>query len=67
MTIAEKVCIIVTYLNETRRVETNSTLYVCMEGDASLANIEEKVFELIKPYIEELEYNLYDVEYVKER
>lgn len=32
-----------------------------------LANIEEKVEELIKPKVESLGYELYDVEYVKER
>ena len=32
-----------------------------------MANIEEKVEELVKPKIEELGYKLYDVEYVKER
>ena len=32
-----------------------------------LANIEEKVEELLKSKIEALEYELYDVEYVKER
>lgn len=32
-----------------------------------LANIEEKVQELIKRKIESLGYSLYDVEYVKER
>ena len=32
-----------------------------------LANIEEKVHELIKPYIEDIGYSLYDTEYVKER
>ena len=31
-----------------------------------MANIEEKVEALVKPKIEELGYNLYDVEYVKE-
>ena len=32
-----------------------------------LANIEEKVQELIQAKIEDLGYELYDVEYVKER
>lgn len=32
-----------------------------------MANIEEKVQELIKPKVEALGYMLYDVEYVKER
>ncbi len=32
-----------------------------------MANIEEKVYALVKPKIEELGYNLYDVEYAKER
>ena len=32
-----------------------------------MANIEEKVYELIKPKVEDLGYRLYDVEYVKER
>ena len=31
-----------------------------------MANIEEKVEALVKPKIEELGYNLYDVEYAKE-
>ena len=31
-----------------------------------MANIEERVEKLIKPKIEEIGYNLYDVEYVKE-
>jgi len=31
-----------------------------------MANIEEKVEDLVKPKIEELGYNLYDVEYAKE-
>lgn len=32
-----------------------------------MANIEERVNELIKPKVENLRYRLYDVEYVKER
>ncbi len=32
-----------------------------------MANIEEKVHDLIKPKVEGLGYELYDVEYVKER
>ena len=40
-----------------RRVETNSTL---------MANIEEKVQNLIEPIITKLGYELYDVEYSKE-
>ena len=31
-----------------------------------IANIEERVEELVKPQIENMGYNLYDVEYVKE-
>lgn len=31
-----------------------------------MANIEEKVEKLVKPHIEKMGYNLYDVEYVKE-
>lgn len=31
-----------------------------------MANIEERVEELVKPQIENMGYNLYDVEYVKE-
>ena len=46
-------------------MEANSTLYLCKEDN--LANIEEKVEGLIKPKIEELGLELYDVEYVKER
>ena len=32
-----------------------------------MANIEEKVQNLIKPKVEGLGYELYDVEYIKER
>lgn len=32
-----------------------------------MANIEEKVHDLIKPKVEGIGYELYDVEYVKER
>ena len=36
-------------------------------GGKNLANIETKVEDLITPYIRDLGYDLYDVEYVKER
>ena len=36
-------------------------------GDKRLANIETKVEDLITPYITDLGYDLYDVEYIKER
>ena len=41
-------------------------MYV-QKGRIFLANIEEKVEELVMPYIKNLGYSLYDVEYVKER
>lgn len=50
---------------ETRGVGTNPTLHVCM-GGFKLANIEEKVEQLLQSTIEELGYELYDVEYAKE-
>lgn len=48
-----------------RRVGTNPTLLLVKGGD-KLANIEERVEKLIKGKIEDLGYELYDVEYVKE-
>ncbi len=45
-------------------------LFMCvrhLERNDNLANIEEKVQKLITPYIEKLGYELYDVEYLKER
>ena len=36
------------------------------KGGLLLANIEEKVEELVKPKVEELGYELYDVQYAKE-
>lgn len=48
-------------------METNSTLlYVKNKKGENMANIEEKVENLIKKSIENLGYNLYDVQYVKE-
>ena len=32
-----------------------------------MANIEERVHDIIKPKVEKLGYELYDVEYIKER
>ena len=51
--------------NKYRRVGTNPTLLLVKGGD-KLANIEERVKKLIKGKIEDLGYELYDVEYVKE-
>ena len=67
MTYGQNKYIILTQYNETRRVEANSTLYVCIWEMMHLAKIEEKVEKLISSKIEELGYELYDIEYVKER
>ena len=46
---------------------TNPTLnFWIKEGEKILASIEEKVEKLVKPIIENLGYELYDVEYAKE-
>ena len=45
-------------------MEANSTLWLW--GGYVLANIEEKVENLIFPKVKELGYELYDVQYVKE-
>ena len=48
-------------------METNSTLlYVNKKKGENMANIEEKVENLLKDTIENLGYMLYDVQYVKE-
>lgn len=47
-------------------MEANSTLYTCIQKGKNMANIEEKVENLVKPTIEGLGYRLYDVEYTKE-
>ena len=44
---------------------TNPTLYILKRGE-KLANIEEKVEELVKPIIENLGYKIYDIQYEKE-
>ena len=49
----------------TRRVGTNPTLKF-WKGESTLANIEEKVENLVSKTINDLGYELYDVEYVKE-
>ena len=49
-----------------RRVGTNPTLRLYIEESFFLANIEEKVEDLVKDKINELGYDLYDVEYTKE-
>lgn len=51
---------------KTRGVGTNPTLRLYIEGGFFLANIEEKVEDLVKDKINELGYDLYDVEYTKE-
>lgn len=45
---------------------TNPTLKF-LKGGFQLASIEEKVESLVKPKIESIGYELYDVEYAKER
>lgn len=52
--------------NERARVESNSTLYLCIERIISMTNTEKKISECLKPIIERLGYSLYDVIYEKE-
>ena len=50
----------------TRRVGTNPTLRLYIRRSILLANIEEKVEYLLQSKINELGFELYDVEYAKE-
>lgn len=52
-------------INDNRRVGTNPTLQYIL-GGFILANIEEKVETLVEKTINDLGYELYDVEYAKE-
>lgn len=51
---------------KTRGVGTNPTPWLYIKGGVFLANIEEKVEQLLKDKVSELGYELYDVEYAKE-
>lgn len=50
----------------TRRVGTNPTLYYLFRRNFIVANIEDKVENLVLKPINDLGYDLYDVEYAKE-
>ena len=52
--------------NKSERVGTNPTLKFWKKEENFLANIEEKVENLLKEKIENIGYDLYDVEYAKE-
>ena len=62
----QKVGIIYMINNMSKRVGTNPTLKFWIKEENFLANIEEKVENLLKERIENLGYDLYDVEYAKE-